>query len=83
MTSFDEQEAFDRDTEQRLARLEHDVWQGVAARDRRTRRLSATCGALAFVAIFAGSYGVGSLQAERALQHLSMTGELSESGDFG
>ncbi|WEK47884.1 MAG: hypothetical protein P0Y56_06205 [Candidatus Andeanibacterium colombiense] len=83
MTRFDAEQSFDHGTEQRLERLEESVWQGIAARDRQTRRLTMACGALAFVAIFAGSYGAGSLQGGRALQHMSMAGELSEGGDFG
>jgi hypothetical protein len=83
MNTVNGHEPFDHATESRLDALEHGVWLGIAAREKSRRKLTMSFGALAFVAIFAGSYGAGSLQGGQAMRHLSMTGELSESGDFG
>jgi len=66
----------------RMAQLEYAVWNEVAHREKKTQRMTGAFAVLAFCAVSAGSYSVGSLQAERIDQHVSMAAELSQAGDM-
>jgi|GEM_PF-6313720 hypothetical protein len=64
----------------RLAHLESAVWAGIADRRRKAQRMTAAFGVATFIAISAGSYSIGSMQAARDVLHASMTAELSQGG---
>ena len=63
-----------------MAQLEWAVWAEVAHREKKARQVTGAFAVLAFIAVSGASYSVGSIQAERIEQHVSMAAALSQAG---